>query len=212
MREATIGEEIFNSITHGVGAVAALAGLIILEIFTLKSGDGLLITATSIYGSLLFLLFLSSTLYHSIQAKRAKNILRVFDHVFIYFFIAGSYTPFLALVLRQKFSLGLTVMIIVWGLAIVGAIFKIFLINKIKLAKLDLLFYLFMGWFLVFILPVVVKVVSPENLLLLFIGGLFYTGGTVFYRWHKLKFHHAYWHIFVLLGSLTHYFAILKIS
>lgn len=211
MERATIGEEIFNSILHGLGAVASLIGLVILEILAVRSGNRTEIITFGIYGAFLFLLFLSSTLYHGIQAKKAKEVFRLFDHIFIYFLIAGTYTPVLALVLKVQFSLGLALLGAIWGVAIAGVLLKIFLINNPKFVKADVFFYLGMSWLLILVLPAVNKAIGLPNLILLLIGGISYTVGTIFYRWHKLKFHHAYWHMFVLCGGLLHYLVILRI-
>lgn len=212
MRTQTIGEEIFNSITHGVGALAALVGLIILEILAVNRGKALQITTFSIYGAVIFLLYLFSTLYHSIQAKKAKKVLRLFDHIFIYLLIAASYTPILALLFKNNVFSSFLPTIIIWSLALTGVILKIFLIDNQKFANLDLGFYLVMGWFLMFILSDVRKIINVQNLIMLGAGGAFYSLGTIFYRWHRLKFHHAYWHMFVLCGSVMHYLAIIKIG
>lgn len=163
------------------------------------------ISAALIYGISLILLYLASTLYHSIPHYKVKKVMRVFDHVSIYLLIAGSYTPFALLVLDN--TLGDLILYIVWGVAIVGSVFKIFFTGKFD--KLSTLLYIAMGWVAIIAFEPLLSNLPTPGMVLLATGGVLYTGGTVFYMWNKLKYNHAIWHLFVMGGSAAHFFAIL---
>ena len=201
----TIGEEIANSVTHGVGALLSLAGMAILIIYAALHGTAIHIVSFSIYGMSLFLLHLSSTLYHGLHAPRAKRVFRVFDHASIYLLIAGSYTPFLLISLWGAW--GLTLMIVIWTLAILGVVFKSIFIGRLH--KTSVALYIVMGWIIVIAARELWLRVPHEALLYLAAGGLSYTVGVVFYSWKRMPFNHMIWHLFVLGGSTCHYFAIL---
>jgi hemolysin III len=201
----SLGEEIANSVTHGVGALASLAGMAVLLLRAVRFGTTTHVVSFAVYGTSLFLLHLSSTLYHGIQAPRAKRVFWVLDHASIYLLIAGSYTPFLLLSLWGAW--GLTLMIAIWTLAIVGILLKSLLIGRLR--KATLVLYVAMGWLIVLAGRELWLKVPHAALVLLVAGGLSYTGGVAFYCWKKLPYGHMIWHLFVLGGSACHYFAIL---
>ncbi len=199
------GEEIANAITHGIGVIFAIAALVILIVFSAGKGAKYIVSV-SIYGATLFLLYLASTLYHSLKGK-AKDVFRIFDHSAIYLLIAGTYTPFTFLIIRGWqgwFLFG-----IIWTLAITGILFKVFFTGRFTL--LSTLLYILMGWIVVVFIKSVIKFMPHNGLILLVMGGLSYTLGAVFYVFKWFKFHHAVWHLFVLAGSVLHFFAILTI-
>jgi len=203
----TVGEEIFNSISHGLGFIASIVGLVFLTIFAISYGDAWHIVSFSIFGATMILLYLSSTLYHSLTRTKAVRILQAIDHSAIFLLIAGTYTPFMLTVMRS--ALGWTILSIVWGIAIIGILLKVFHFEKSD--KIGLVLYLVMGWIIVLVFFQVVKLLPLFSLIMLFVGGFFYTAGTVFYRWDKLKYNHAIWHLFVLGGSICHYFSVISI-
>lgn len=198
-------EETINAVTHGVGAVLGVVGLTVLVVLAALRGDAWHIVSCSIYGATLVLLFTSSTLYHSFRRERVKHLFRVIDHSSIYLLIAGTYTPFLLVKLRGGW--GWSLFGVVWGLALAGIAFQIFFVHRFRLAQT--LIYLGMGWLVVVAFKPLLARVPRPGLLWLLLGGLLYTVGAIFYLWKKLPYHHAVWHIFVLGGSVCHYFAIL---
>ncbi|MCK4741801.1 MAG: hemolysin III family protein [Anaerolineales bacterium] len=201
----SIGEEIANSVTHGVGVVLSIGGLAVLTAFASLLGNVWHIVSSSIFGVTLILLYASSTLYHSIQLPRVKRILQVIDHSAIFLLIAGTYTPFTLVTLRGAW--GWTLFGVVWGLAVTGIIFQVTRLRKWPVISLAL--YVGMGWVVIIATKPLLAAIDPRGLLLLLIGGLSYTAGIVFYVWRRLPYHHAIWHIFVLAGSAFHFFAIL---
>lgn len=203
----TVQEEIANSVTHGVGTGMAVAGLATLIVLAVIFGDTRRIVGFSIYGGSLILLYLASTLYHSIQNAKAKKILRVFDHASIYVLIAGTYTPFLIISIQG--TLGWTVLAIVWALAIVGVAWKIFFIGKFEI--IATIAYVLMGWMCVVLFKEMLAKVPPAGLIMLVTGGIVYTAGVIFYAWERIPYNHAIWHLFVLGGSICHYFAIVTL-
>ncbi len=191
--------------THGLGVVLSIVGLVVLVAKATLYGNAWHIAAAAIFGSTLVLMYAASTLYHSIPLPGAKRVLRVLDHSLIYFLIAGTYTPFTLITLRGPWGWGLFAF--TWGLALAGVVFKIFATGKFE--KISLAIYLLMGWCaLVAIKPLLVAL-EPAALWLVLAGGLTYSGGVVFYTWTSLRYHHAVWHLFVLGGSVLHFFAIL---
>lgn len=204
-RQLTIAEEIVNSITHGVGALLSIAALVILIVVATKHGNAWHIVSFSIFGATLVLLYTSSTLYHSITNIRVKNIFARFDHAAIFALIAGTYTPFLLTTIRG--ALGWTFFGIIWTVAITGIVIRSIHLHKYR--RLMLAIYLLMGWMFVFILNSMIKNLPATSLIFLLIGGLSYTIGVIFYAWRKLPFGHGIWHLFVLGGSIGHFFAVL---
>jgi hemolysin III len=201
----SVAEEIANAISHGIGAVLSIAGLAILVAFATLYGDVWHIISSSIYGATLVILYTASTLYHAIWHPQAKQILRQFDHAAIFLLIAGTYTPFTLVNLRGEW--GWTLFILVWSIAIAGLILEI--ATKQKFKKLSLGLYLGLGWLVVVAINPMLEHIASGGLILLLMGGLCYSLGVVFYVWKRLTFHHAIWHLFVLGGSICHFFAVL---
>jgi len=198
-------EETINALTHGLGALLSLAGLAVLVTMAALHGDAWHIVSCSIYGATLVLLFSSSTLYHSFRSQRVKYVFRIIDHASIYLLIAGTYTPFVLVNLRGRW--GWSLFGVIWGLALAGIVFQVFFVDRFRLAQT--LIYLAMGWLVVVAVKPLFTYVPRPGLLWLLAGGLCYTVGALFYLWKKLPYHHAVWHLFVLGGSVCHYFAIL---
>ena len=201
----SFGEEIANSVTHGIGALLAVAGLIVLISAAVVHGNTWHIVSSSIFGSSMILLYLASTLYHSIPAPRAKKVLRLFDHIAIYLLIAGTYTPFLLVNLRGPW--GWSLFALVWGIALTGIILKVTPLGHKRGLSLSL--YLILGWIILVAIKPLLNYLDPGGIRLLVAGGLAYTGGVVFYIWKRLPYNHAIWHLFVLAGSCLHFFAVL---
>ena len=199
------GEEIANSITHGIGTALSIAGLVVLVVLAALHGDAMRIVSFSIYGSTLILLYLASTLYHSFRSPNVKHVFQIIDHASIYLLIAGTYTPFMLVGLGGPW--GWTLFGVIWGLALLGIVFKALLINRFK--KLSVGIYILMGWLCVIALKPMLMSIPLGGMIGLAAGGLFYTVGVVFYAWRKLSYNHAIWHLFVLAGSVCHYFSIL---
>ena len=197
--------ERFNSITHLVGAALALAGLVVLVVFASLKGDVWKIVSFSIYGTSLFLLYTLSTLYHSLRG-RAKRIFMKLDHVAIYLLIAGTYTPLTLVTLRGAW--GWSLFGIIWGLAVSGIVVDS--LHKQGSRRIQMAIYLLMGWLIVVALYPLIQVMPTGGLVLLVLGGLFYTGGIVFYALDDRITHaHGIWHLFVLAGSISHYLIML---
>ena len=204
--EQTVGEEIANSITHGIGFLLSVAGLSVGVVFAALHGHAKIVTSVAIYGATMCILYLSSTLYHAIPpSNRAKRVLHVFDHCSIYLLIAGTYTPILLGPLDAAW--GWSLFGVVWGLALAGILFKVFFTGRFK--AFSTLTYLAMGWLVVVALRPVFRGLGPNGMLWLAIGGLCYSAGCLFYVNRRLKFAHAIWHLFVLAGTVVHFFAIL---
>lgn len=201
----SLGEEIANSITHGIGTLLAIIGLGVLTAFAASRGDTWHIVACSVFGATLIFSYLASTLYHSIQHPSAKGILRALDHAAIFLLIAGTYTPFTLVSLRGAW--GWSLFGIVWGFALIGIICETTFAKKMAILRVAT--YIAMGWVVVFAARPLMANLAPGGLLLLLLGGLSYTGGVIFYAWRKLPYSHAIWHLFVLMGSTFHFFAIL---
>ncbi len=200
-----LGEEIANSITHGIGAGLSVAGLTLLVVFASIYGDVWRVVSFSIYGSTLILLYLASTLYHSFQNPRVKRVFKIIDHAAIYLLIAGTYTPILLVNMRGAW--GWTLFVVIWGLTLAGIVLKIFFIHRFK--KLSTVIYVLMGWLCIVAIKEMIATIPPGGLAWLIAGGITYTLGVIFYVWHKLPYNHAIWHLFVLGGSICHFFAIL---
>lgn len=197
-------EEVMNAVTHGVGTLLAVAGLVLLTVLAYLHGSIWHIVSFSIYGTTLVLLYLASTLYHSFTNERVKRIFKILDHSAIYLLIAGTYTPFTLVPLHGV--LGWTVFSLVWGLAVIGIVLKVFFAGRYKLVST--LCYLGMGWFIVIAIKPLLATVPEFGMIWLFAGGLFYTLGSAFYLWKRLPYNHAIWHLFVLAGSISHFIAV----
>ena len=179
-------------------------GLIVLVVLATSYGDVWRIVSFSIYGATLIILYLASTLYHSFRNKRVKKIFKILDHSTIFLLIAGTYTPFLLISLRGVW--GWILFGVIWGLSVSGIVFKAFFIDRFR--KLSVLIYILMGWLCVVAIKQMVVRIPLGGLIGLTAGGVLYTTGVIFYAWRKLKFSHAIWHLFVLGGSICHYFSI----
>lgn len=198
-------EELANAIIHGIGAVLSVAALVALIVTASASGTVWHITSFTIYGVTMLLLYVSSTLVHSFPEGRAKDIFEICDHAAIYLFIAGTYTPFLFLVVKG--ALGWTLFGIVWGIALAGIVFKLFFTKRFL--YMSTVLYVVMGWLIVFAWKPLVTGLAFEGVVLLITGGILYTIGAVFYVWRGFLFHHAVWHLFVLAGSIVHFFGVI---
>ncbi len=199
------GEELANSITHGIGLLLGIAVLALLVVFSSLRKSAWEVVSCSVYGATFILLYLGSTLYHSARNPRARKVLKVVDHSAIYLLIAGTYTPYALAPLRG--ALGWTIFGIIWGCALVGIVFKIFFTGRFKVVSLAS--YLFMGWLCVVAVKPLYRELSTAGFVLFAAGGLCYTVGAIFYAWKSLPWSHAVWHLFVLAGSLCHFFSIL---
>ena len=202
----TIGEEIFNSVTHGVGVLIAIAFMVLLIIKS--QGNTPLIIANIIYGVSLMLMFLSSTLYHAITNTKAKQVLRYFDHSAIFICIAGTFTPIIVRVLQGAQRVGFLVAI--WLIALVGIILKITIFKKNlqeKYKKQSLILYVVMGWMSVLLMKNVIQISGMLSFILILSGGILYSIGVYFYA-KKRKYFHSIWHIFIILASVAQFFGI----
>lgn len=200
-RAYSVLEEWMNSLSHGLGFVAAIVGLVFM---LLRADDPLTITAAAIYGSTLILMFLSSTLYHAITHQKAKGILKLFDHSAIYLLIAGTYTPLLLVAIGGW--LGITMTAIIWTLALGGVAFK--LVSQNRFPKISVATYLLMGWIALGLIYPLYVALPGAGLWLIVAGGLCFSIGVFFYVAKKVKYTHAIWHLFVLGGCSCHYFSI----
>lgn len=204
----SIGEEIFNSVTHGVGAGLAVAATVLLIVravlYAPADGRGFYVTSFAIFGASLVVLYLMSTLYHALTPYGAKKIFAIFDHSSIYLLIAGTYTPFCLTTLRG--SVGWVLFGIIWGLAVVGMTFYAIFGSRMRI--LSAITYVLMGWLVVFAFKPMVQNLNPLSLKLVLAGGVAYTIGCIFYALKKIKWMHCIWHIFVMFGSVFHFFAV----
>ncbi|MGX7023887.1 PAQR family membrane homeostasis protein TrhA [Vagococcus hydrophili] len=199
-----IVNEVFNAITHGIGTGLSIAGLVLLIIKGAQMGDPVRVVSYTIFGASMVLLFLFSTLFHSLIFTKARKVFQVFDHSSIYLLIAGSYTPY-CLVTIQGW-LGWTLFGIVWSIAIAGIVFKSIWLQK--RGKTDVVLYIIMGWIcLIAIKPLYIGLGST-GFLLLFLGGVSYTVGALFYSMKNVKFMHVVWHLFVMLGAIFIFFSV----
>ena len=202
----SVNEEIFNAVSHGIGALAGIVGFVVLMLHVQRAGQPDRFWGFFIFGTTLIFLYLISTLFHSLMFTRASKVLELLDYSAIALFIAGSYTPIALITLKSNF--GLYLLIGVWVLAIVSILWRIFGIQKDKVA---LILYLFTGWLIVVFIKPLTQQLPHSALLLLIIGGVSYTVGTIFFQWRKLTFNHGIWHIFVLVGSVCHFLTMLYI-
>jgi hemolysin III len=201
----TLGEEIANAITHGVGAALSVAGLVVLVVRAALYATAWHVVSCAIFGATLILLYMNSTLYHAITAKRAKHVFHVLDHASIYVLIAGTYTPFALVTLRGGW--GWTLFGIVWALALMGVVLKAVFIGRRP--KLSLALYVAMGWVAVIAFGPLVRALGWHGFAWLLAGGVAYTMGVVFFssRW---RYAHSVWHLFVLAGSVCHFWAVYR--
>jgi len=198
------GEEIANSIIHGLGTLLGVVGMTVLLVFAILHGTRAHFVSYLIYGSSLVFLYAASTLYHALPFVKAKGIFKILDHVGIYLLIAGTYTPFLVINVSGGWALGM--LISIWSLALIGCIFKLFFTGRFNL--ISTLMYVAMGWVVVIAYKPMTEALSPETINWILLGGLSYTGGTVVYLMKRVPYHHAVWHGLVLFGSIAHYVAV----
>ncbi|WP_026971737.1 PAQR family membrane homeostasis protein TrhA [Aliagarivorans marinus] len=194
----SLGEEIANSVTHGLGIAAAIVALVLMLVKGIPVLSGAGIAAISVYGATLILMFIASTLYHAIYHIPTKAVLKRVDHCAIYLLIAGSYTPFLSISLEG--GLSSLMLVFIWALALVGVIFKILFVHRFK--RLSLLTYLGMGWASVLMVPQLYKALPAGGFSLLVLGGVCYSIGALFYAAKGRAYSHAIWHVFVLAGAV----------
>lgn len=190
-----IKEEIINAITHGFGFLISIPALILLIFLGIENGSTMQITSFSIFGASLILLFLMSTLLHSMPVKY-KKVFAILDHSSIYILIAGTYTPFVLIAIGG--TLGIVLLCVIWTLAIIGVVFKCLFIDRFQI--LSLAFYIGMGWLIVFAIKPLYAYLQWDGFLLLLSGGLLFTVGAIFYAWRTLPYNHAIWHLFVIAG------------
>ena len=202
----TVREEIWSSLIHGIGIALSLAGLIVLVTLAAQNGNVWVVVSTAIFGVSMVVLYTASTLYHAIPNPEIKLKLKKFDHISIYYLIAGTYTPFMLVNMRG--SVGWTVFGIIWGLALIGTVLKLCTQGSgTKAWSIGL--YLLMGWLVVFASKQLAARLPDIGLTFLVLGGLFYTLGIFFYVWKSRQYTHAVWHFFVLSGTVMHFFAVL---
>ncbi len=205
IRAYTLGEEIANSIIHGLGVGLSIAALAILLVYAGQSHNGWAIGSAIVYGISLVLEYTASTLYHSFPQERVKHVFKILDHCGIYVLIAGTYTPYCLVTLRG--SGGLVVFGVVWAFALAGIAAEAFWTYRPR--WLSAAVYLGMGWMIVFSLKPLVAALPSAGIWLLVAGGLCYTFGTIFYVMKRVRYMHAVWHVFVLAGSILHFLSVL---
>ena len=203
-RRYTLGEEIFNSVTHGVGSLLSIAGTVVLIVFSAINSDAFAVVSSAVYGASLIILYTMSTLYHSITNEKAKKFFRIMDHNTIFFLIAGTYTPYTLAVLRSP--LGWVLFGVVWGAAAIGIVLNS--IDLEKFSKISVVCYIAMGWVIIIAVKPLMNSMPFISFALLVAGGVFYTIGVIFYAIKKVKYFHSVWHIFTVIGSALHYFSV----
>lgn len=203
-RVYSFGEHLADAVTHGLGILLAIVGLCVLVVRAALYGDTLHVVACSVFGATLVMMYTASTLYHSIPQPRARHVLRVIDHSLIFLLIAGTYTPFTLVTLQGPW--GWTLFGFTWSLALIGVALKVFTTGRYE--AISLAVYLLMGWCAVVAIKPLWDRLDSGGLLLLAAGGLVYSGGVAFYIWQRLRYHHAIWHLFVLAGSVLHWFTV----
>ncbi|WNR42202.1 PAQR family membrane homeostasis protein TrhA [Paenibacillus roseipurpureus] len=197
-------EERANAITHGIGVLLSIAALVMLIVQACSQGNAWHIVSFSIFGTALVILYTCSTLVHSLTHEKAKDVFELLDHSAIYVLIAGSYTPFLLVTLRGV--LGWTFFGVIWGLALIGIVLKLFFVKRFILAST--ICYIVMGWLIVIAFKPLYTQLPFSGIVWLGGGGLLYTLGSIFYVWRRVPYHHAIWHLFVLAGSACHFICI----
>ena len=204
IKDFSLKEEIANSITHGIGLLLSIPALVMLIINAAESANPWRIVSFSIFGATMIILYLCSTLLHSITHEKVKDLFEILDHSSIYLLIAGTYTPFVLVAIRG--GLGWTLFGFVWGLAIIGIVFKCYYVKKYIVTSTIL--YVIMGWLIVTAIVPLYHAIGTTGFMLLIGGGLLYTIGSIFYVMQKIPYFHAIWHLFVLAGSALMYFCV----
>ena len=205
MKRYSMAEEVAHVITHGVGLLLSVAALVVLVVSASLRGDAWHIVSAIIYGTTLVLLYAASTCYHASWSPRAKAFFQTLDHAAIYLLIAGTYTPFTLVNLRGGW--GWSLFGVVWGLALFGVLLEAVAARRVRM--LSLILYLGLGWLVAIAVKPLLASVAAGGVILLVLGGLAYSGGVVFFVWRRLPYHHAVWHVFVMAGSVFHFFAVL---
>ena len=198
-------EELANTVSHGLGLVLALVALPVLVMSAMRAGDVRFLVGVSVFGATMVLLYLASTLYHSTTHEAAKRIFRLFDHTAIFLLIAGTYTPFALGVLRGPW--GWSMLAAVWTLAIVGIVLKV--IERTRHSWISIVLYVVMGWMAIVAVKPMFALIPVPGILLIFAGGIAYTGGLAFFAAHRIRYNHLIWHLFVIAGTICHFFAVL---
>lgn len=201
----TLGEEIFNAVSHGTGGLLAIAGTVVLIVLCAVYSDVWGVVSACVYGASLIILYTMSTLYHAITHERAKRFFRIMDHNTIFFLIAGTYTPFTLVSLHGK--TGWILFFIVWIAAAVGIALNS--VNLEKFRKPSIVCYVLMGWVIIFAIKPMMNALPKLSMVFLLVGGILYTVGIIFYAVKKLKYFHSVWHLFTVAGSVFHYFSVL---
>lgn len=201
----TLGEEIFNAVSHGTGGLLSIAGTVILIVFAAIYSDAWAVVSACIYGASLIILYTMSTLYHAITNVKAKSFFRIMDHNTIFFLIAGTYTPLTLVCLRGV--TGWILFGVVWGAAALGIVLNSIDLERFR--KPSVVCYILMGWVVIFAIRPLTESIPQTSLVFLFIGGVFYTLGIIFYAIKKVRYFHSVWHLFTIAGSIFHYFCIL---
>ena len=201
----SLREEIANSISHGLGLVLAIVALPVLLLAAMKAGSGRNVVGVSVFGGTMVLLYLASTLYHSLTHEAAKRLFRLFDHAAIFLLIAGTYTPFALGVLRGPW--GWSLLAAVWTLAFVGITLKIR--KRTRHSQISIVLYVIMGWLAVVAVKPIVMLIPVPGIVLILAGGVAYTGGLAFFAAQRIRYNHFIWHLFVIAGTVCHFFAVL---
>lgn len=207
VKQYSFGEELANSITHGIGWMLSAAGLAVLVTLAALQGGARQVVAGAVFGATLVLLYSASTLYHALPCAGAKRVFQVLDHSAIYLLIAGTYTPISLLGLRGAW--GWSLFGVVWGLAVCGIVISA--VARRRLRVLATALYVIMGWLVVVAARPLIAALDMPTLVLLVVGGVAYTAGLVFYGWRRLPYGHTVWHVFVLAGSALHFFAVIRL-
>ncbi len=202
----SLREEVASAIIHGIGSVLGIAALSVMVTLSAIHANAWAVVSTAIFGTSIIVLYVASTVYHAIQKPETKKKLKKFDHIAIYYLIAGTYTPFVLVNLRT--SLGISILSIVWALAILGTVLKLCL-NPSGTKKWSVILYLAMGWLVIVMSKALFENMNFLGTLFLIIGGLCYTLGVIFYVWKSKEFTHAIWHLMVLAGTIMHFFSVL---
>lgn len=200
-----LGDEIANSVTHGVGVLLSVVGLVFLMILAGRRGTAWHVVSCAIYGTSLVLLYLFSTLYHALPGRRTKYVFRIFDHSSIYLLIAGTYTPFMLVNLRGPW--GWSIFVVIWTLAISGVVFKSLAVGRF--AALSATIYVLMGWLVLIAIRPLLHAIPWNGFLWLVAGGVFYTVGVLFFAADRIRYFHMIWHLFVMAGSACHFAAVM---
>ena len=204
-RVQTVGEEVANSVSHGIGLLGAITATPFLVAAAMNRGTVASVVGVSIFAATMMLMYLTSTLYHAVPNPRAKQVLRILDHNAIFLLIAGTYTPILLGVMYGTW--GWVLFGLVWGLALAGIILKT--ASGHKYHHVSMIIYVAMGWIVVIATKPLIEAMPPWGIFWLVLGGWFYTGGIVFYRNERMRYAHTIWHLFVLAGTVSHFIAII---